>query len=197
MLQGKVLSIAMMMLVSGSLFAVTIQDGFPKVASTSEGTKGVMVAMLDVSYDKLLTVVKDLEKMKYYVHPQAMESRVVEEGENPVVFFKVKIVASMTREAYLQYTITESEDKIIQEWKDIVWDGKSGTFKVNKGRAIFSRQVGDKTQVQYVVLVDADLPLLDFIKRSLMTKNLNYYVNQLEKVVLETEEDTDVDVDNP
>jgi len=103
----------------------------------------------------------------------------------------------MTREAYLQYTITESEDKIIQEWKDIVWDGKSGTFKVNKGRAIFSRQVGDKTQVQYVVLVDADLPLLDFIKRSLMTKNLNYYVNQLEKVVLETEEDTDVDVDNP
>ena len=57
--------------------------------------------------------------------------------------------------------------------------------------------MGDKTQVQYVVLVDADLPLLDFIKRSLMTKNLNYYVNQLEKVVLETEEDTDVDVDNP
>jgi len=186
---GRILSVVMLAVVSGSMFAVTIQDGFPKAASTSRGTKGAIVAMLDVPYDKLLPVATDAEQMKYYVHPNALESRLVEDGEHPIAFLKIRIFGPFSRETYLKYTYTLSEDKIILQWENVVWQGKKGSFKENKGRVIFS-QIGDKTQVQYVSLIDANLPLISqSTKRSLMLDNLKYYVTHLEKVVLETMEE--------
>lgn len=167
------------------LQAAKVAANYPKVASNAEGTKGAIVAMLDIPYSQLLPIAKDLNQSKRYVHPKALETTVVQPGEKPILFLKVKIVGSMTRETYIEYTITESENKIIFEWQNVTFEDKTGSFKTNKGKVIYSAQAGNKTQIQYVIQVDANLTVPGMIKRKLMKDTLLYYVTNLEKIVKE------------
>ncbi len=183
------------LILMSSLQAARIAKDYPKVASTDQGTKGAVVALLDVPYENVRDYVKIVPNMKLYIHPKALETTQVDHIEvvdpndpsnvssHPVIFLKVKIVGSMTREAYLYYTITESADKIIFEWKNIEWQGNKGTFTTNKGRAIYSRQAGNKTQVQYVLLANANITVPAMVKRKLMKDNLVFFANKLEELV--------------